>query len=382
MDRHLVSDVPVGLFLSGGIDSSALVALARERGITPRTFVVTFPGLEADEGRFAAAVAHSCGADHHEIPLTEIELLAELPRALASVDHPSGDGINTYVVSQAVRRAGVKVALSGLGGDELFGGYPSFRRLRRLAAVAPVWRRSPAALRGMAARTIRAVGGGSIAADKTAAVLERDGSVPRTFPILRGMFTPEGRRDLLDERVWALRSDADPYETLLHEAAARAPRADTMALTSYAEARTYMHDVLLRDTDQMSMAHGLEVRVPLLDDRLVSYVMGLPEEIKTAGRTAKPLLVESLGAALPETCVTRPKQGFVLPFDRWMRSELRPFCEHHLGRAGLSGRGVVRAPAVDALWRAFLDRHHRTNWARPWTLVALNAWIEQNRLCL
>src|SRR5262249_54781503 len=123
---HLISDVPVGIFLSGGIDSTALVALAREIGATPRTFSVVMPGTSHDEAPYARLVAQRFACEHHEIVLTESELTARVPDALAAVDHPTGDGINTFVVSRAVRAAGIKVALSGLGGDELFGGYPSF----------------------------------------------------------------------------------------------------------------------------------------------------------------------------------------------------------------------------------------------------------------
>jgi len=153
-----------------------------------------------------------------------------------------------------------------------------------------------------------------------------------------------------------------------------------MSLISYAEARTYMHDVLLRDADQMSMAHGLEIRVPLLDHRLIEYLMGLPDAIKLPGAVPKRLLVESLGAALPAECVQRPKQGFVLPFDQWMKGELREFCQHHLGPDGLAGRGLVRAGAMRSLWQAYLAGDRTTTWSRPWALVALNTWIEQNEL--
>jgi len=137
---HLVSDVPIGVFLSGGIDSSAIVSLTAAAGITPRTFTVTLPGSTHDEAPFARAIASRFRADHHDIDIDAATLRRLLPMSLASTDHPSGDGFNTFVVSHAVSKAGFKVALSGLGGDELFGGYPSFRRLQRLRAYAPILR--------------------------------------------------------------------------------------------------------------------------------------------------------------------------------------------------------------------------------------------------
>jgi asparagine synthase (glutamine-hydrolysing) len=376
---HLVSDVPVGVFLSGGIDSSVLVALMHQAGVVPHSFGIAFPGTAYDESHYARVVAKAFGAEHTEIALTEAELCGQLPDAIASVDHPSGDGINTYVVARAVRAAGVKVALSGLGGDEFFGGYPSFRRLGKFAAYARAWRRSPKPMRAAAAAAVRTLGGASVASMKTAALLESDGSLPQTFPVMRQLFSTAERGALLgpdlvaDAARWG-----DPYVTLLERAVERHSDVGLMSLVSYAESRTYMHDVLLRDTDQMSMRHGLEVRVPLLDHRLVEYVMGLPDAVKQAGDVPKRLLVESLGIPLPDECVNRPKRGFVLPFDLWMRGDLRPFCEHHLGPEGLAARVPFRAAAVEQLWRSFLANDGRTSWSRLWTLVALNAWLEQN----
>jgi len=368
---HLIGDVPVGMFLSGGIDSTALVALARETGVTPRTFSVVMPGTTHDESEYSRAVAARFSCNHTEVPLTEAELAAAVPDALTSFDHPTGDGINTYVVSRAVARAGLKVALSGLGGDELFGGYPSFDRLRRLAAYSRVWSHSPAIVRSAAAAAVRTVGRASVSSAKMAAVLESDASLPRAFPILRQVFGPRDRAALVGDAAIPTDAAADRLAAM----AARHPDRDVMTFISYAEASTYMHDVLLRDSDQMSMASGLELRVPLLDHSLVEYVVGLPESRKASRGVPKRLLVESVGPSMPVDVVHRPKKGFVLPFDRWMRGELRALCEHHLGPSGGLRRAGLRDEAVQALWRGFLETD-RTTWSRPWTLVALGAWLE------
>jgi asparagine synthase (glutamine-hydrolysing) len=369
---HLVSDVPVGLFLSGGIDSTALVALASRAGIAPRTFTVTFPGTSFDEGRYARAVAEAFGADHTELPLSDDDLQSQIPTALDAMDHPSGDGVNTHIVSRAVRAAGIKVALSGLGGDEFFGGYPSFQRQQTLSRLAPLYK-APRSVRQLAAVATRAMGQSSVSAVKAAAILESDGTLAETFPVMRQMFSREQRRQLLDT---APSSQPDPYVQLLQDATRRVPEADDMACVSFAEARTYMHDVLLRDTDQMSMRHGLEVRVPLLDHPLVEYVMGLPASIKRGAGGPKSLLVDSLGVPLPDETL-RPKQGFVLPFDIWMRDSLRGMCEHYLGADGLLRLGVFREQEVRSLWRSFLAKDGQVSWSRPWTLVALAAWAER-----
>jgi asparagine synthase (glutamine-hydrolysing) len=154
--------------------------------------------------------------------------------------------------------------------------------------------------------------------------------------------------------------------------------ASLLASVSYAEGRTYMHDVLLRDTDQMSMAHALEVRVPLLDHTLVEYVMALPDEYKLPNGTPKPLLVDSLRGLLPDEIVHRPKQGFSLPFDAWMRNELRGFCEARLAADGLAKRDIFHPKALRELWSAFLSHRPDVPWSRVWVLVVLEDWLEQN----
>jgi asparagine synthase (glutamine-hydrolysing) len=172
----------------------------------------------------------------------------------------------------------------------------------------------------------------------------------------------------------------DPYEGLLTSAYDGAPAAGLFAQISFAEARTYMHDVLLRDTDQMSMAHSLEVRVPLLDHVLVEHVMALPDAIKQPNGVAKRLLVESLDGCLPEAIVTRRKQGFTLPFDPWMRGPLRGLCEERLGDRGLAGRGLLNSSQVRRLWRSFLEGGKDVSWSRLWALVVLDAWLDRNGL--
>lgn len=372
---HLVSDVPVGVFLSSGIDSTAVAALVQRAGVQTQTFCVSFPATSYDEGPRARIIAARLGTDHVDIPLTESECRGQLPQAVAAVDHPSADGINTYVVSRAVRAAGLKVALSGLGGDELFGGYPSFRRLRRIATYARAWRWSPRPMRRMAAATVRTLGATS-STSKAAALLETDGGLPEAYPLLRQLFSSARRVELLGSAiVEAAAREGDSCAALLERAVESYPDMGLMSLVSYAEARTYMHDVLLRDTDQMSMRHGLEVRVPLLDHRLVEYVMGLSDDAKHAPGMPKRLLVDSVGGDVLPAIAGRPKQGFVLPFDGWMRGELRDFCEHHLGPYGLAGRQLLRREAVQSVWRSFLDGRGET-WSRAWALVALNAWLE------
>ncbi len=383
VSAHLVSDVPVGAFLSGGIDSSAVVALMREAGITPRTFSIGFTEQAFDESAHAALVAKTFQTEHTHVPLSGGDLLAQLPAALKAMDQPTGDAVNTYVVSGAVRERGITVALSGLGGDELFGGYPSFSRLARVADLGRIWGWSPDLIRSLAASALKAVGGSSVAVSKTAALVASDGRISSMFPLMRQVLSEAQRSALVADAMLAQVSDRrDPYDRLLADSFARAPGASTFAKISFAEARTYMHDVLLRDTDQMSMAHALEVRVPLLDHLLVDLVTALPDHVKrpNGDGTPKRLLVESLGGLLPDSIVRRPKQGFTLPFEPWMRGPLRAFCEERLGERGLAGRGIMRASEVQRLWQAFITGNSSVSWSRLWTLVTLDAWLDRTGL--
>ena len=378
---HQVSDVPVGAFLSGGIDSSVVVGLMREAGHVPRTFSIGFAEQAFDETQHARTVASHFGTDHTEIRLKQADLIEQLPDALARLDQPTGDGINTYVVSGAVRATGIKVALSGLGGDELFAGYPTFARLQRAAPIFAAWGCAPPPLRRAVAHGVRMAGASSIAATKVAALLASDGHLANLYPTLRQVFTPAQVSGLLSQ-AWLSRLDdaTDPYQPLLRAAFAGAGGQRLISCISYAEARTYMHDVLLHDTDQMSMAHGLEVRVPFLDHVLVEYVLGLADHHKRPNGTPKRLLVESLDGLLPAGIVRRPKQGFALPFAVWMRAELRTYCEQRLAPARLAERGILRPESVQQLWTSFVQGRPGTSWSRLWLLVVLEEWLSRNQV--
>jgi len=374
---HLVSDVPIGVFLSGGIDSSALVSGLDACGVRAQTFSVAFAETAYDESPYSREVAEAFGSEHTELRVSEENLLETLPEFLAAVDHPSGDGANTFVISKLVRERGVKVAWSGLGGDELFCGYPSFARLTRTLPMFRGWTRLPASVRRVATDCVQRGAPSSVLVEKVVEAARGEGTLADLWPVTRQLFGRDDRARLL----------ADPgrgevavsiYATLLREAAERFPGASLGALISYAETRAYMHDVLLRDTDQTSMAHGLEVRVPLLDHRLAEYLVGLPDGVRMGGRTPKALLVESLPAPLPKRAVDRPKRGFTFPFESWMRAGLRSLVEHHLGSRGLEGRQVFRPGAVMRLWQDFLSGRSSVTWSRIWILVALDAWMDRN----
>lgn len=387
MDRQRVADVPLGAFLSGGLDSTAVVALLSEVADGPiSTFTVASEEAGYADRDHARLVAERFGTDHREVELSDRELAARVPDALAAQDHPTVDGVNTYLVAGAAREAGLTVALSGLGGDELFGGYPTFGRLRLLGRVRGLLRATPGPVRGGLAGLVRRLGRG-VASQKVADLLETDGGVARSYPVLRSVFPPSRVEALVGTDGFPGRGEpgadgpaapapAGGWEAKLVRAFAERPGLSTMERAALAESACYMHDVLLRDTDQMSMAHSLEVRVPLLDDAVVEHVRGLPARLRfPRGGASKALLSEALAERIPAEVRERPKRGFALPFDRWMRGPLRGLCEE--GLAAAAAHPALAAGAVEEAWRSWLEGEPGAPWHRPWLLTALGRWMER-----
>jgi asparagine synthase (glutamine-hydrolysing) len=368
---RLVSDVPVGVFLSGGIDSSAIVALAREAtNGAIRTFSMVFPEDEFDEGPFARLMARHAGTNHTEHVITADEVLRELPRVITVMDQPTTDGVNTYFVSKVARQTGTVVALSGIGGDELFAGYPSFHLVPHLYRLACVVDAVPAG-RWMARQALaRLAGTGRLRKLDT---LFREAVAPEiAYLVVRGMFL-DGELDvLLSPEV--LRAGAESFTAARYMmgVATGHPLMAIGNLVSLLELRTYMHNQLLRDTDVMSMAHSVEVRAPFLDHRLVEFVASVPARYKVTSRP-KGFLVKAIGEALPAAIVDRPKGTFTFPFEHWFRGRWKAPLEAMLfdGDAGVFDRR-----ALTAHWQSFLAG--RTHWSRIWALAVAQSWVGTN----
>ena len=337
---QLVSDVPVGVFLSGGIDSSALVSILRRGGVTPSTFSIVFREADFSEAQHSRAVAAKFHTEHHEINVSQEDVLLAIPDAMRAMDLPTMDGVNTFFVSRETRKAGVKVALSGLGGDEVFAGYSTFRSVPRMERFAKKWNQIPGEVRSPLAAAFRAVAPESDQNRKLASLAENNGRVLHPYFLSRMLFAPT-QRDLLLRDVGA--EACESAEAAQREKLRLAMCLDPVNRVSYLESRCYMLNTLLRDSDFMSMSQGLEVRVPLIDHHLAKAVLGLPGKWKLNG-TPKRLLVGALGGSLPDEIVRRPKRGFTLPFEHWMRQELRPEIEPVLN-GETSWRGAARWPA-------------------------------------
>jgi len=371
---QLVSDVPVAVFLSGGIDSSALVSILSCGGVTPSTFSITFPEAQFSEARYSRLIAEKFHTDHHEISASQGDVLAAMADALRAMDSPTMDGVNTYFVSREARRAGVKVALSGLGGDEVFAGYSTFRSVPRMERFAQFWKHVPRGLRSPAASAFTALSPENDQNRKLASLARDNGRVLHPYFLSRMLFTPVQR----DRLFPAGASIAEEASVAQKQSLQRAGALDSVNRVSYLELRCYMLNTLLRDADFMSMSQGLEMRVPLIDHQLAKTVLGFPGGWKV-NRTPKKLLVEALPESLPGEIVHRKKSGFTLPFEHWMRQELRAEIEPVLSATRINDgpfHGLLDAVQAHQVWADFL--RGRCSWSRPWSLYVLQRWGELN----
>lgn len=371
VERRLVADVPFGAFLSGGIDSSAIVGLmSKVSSGKIQTFHVSFDEGEYSEAAYAREIARKFNTEHHEIRLTPGDFLNQLPEALAAMDHPGGDGPNSYIVSKATKEAGITMALSGLGGDELFAGYDIFKRFHELENKS--WLNLiPGFGRSLGGKLL-AARKKSVQGDKTAEILALEQiNGFHAYPVNRKLFNPKDYSALLKQTF----NDNAFIKNIIKKS--ETDKQHKLSRVSLFEIQTYMQNVLLRDADQMSMAVALEVRVPFLDYKLVEFALSIKDEYKYP-HSPKKLLVDALGDLLPDSIVNRPKMGFVLPWKEWLKNELRDFCEENIIQ--FSKRDSVNREAVLVIWNRFLNNDPKITWSRVWHLVVLNNWMNTHQV--
>ena len=376
--QHLVSDVPLGVFLSGGIDSSAVAAFAaRHFPGRLKTFSIGFEDPSFDETSHARGVARALDTDHHEEilgPRVALDLVARLPELL---DEPLGDAslLPTFLLSRFTRRS-VTVALSGDGGDELFAGYPTYQahRLARALELVPHWVRR-GLLRPVVERLPVSLDNLSFDFRLKRFMAGMDfGPVERHAAWL-GSFTPAEQLALFTPDALA-RMEMAPSYAAFHEMLAHAPSASGLERMLYLDLKGYLGEGVLAKVDRASMACSLEVRVPLLDRRVVELAASLPMRLKLRGFTTKYVFKRALSSVLPREVLERRKKGFGVPLARWFRAELAPLLQEACAPDMIRRAGLFRPEAVERLLaeHAAGRRDHRK---KLYTLLAFQLWASR-----
>ncbi|MBU6327782.1 MAG: asparagine synthase (glutamine-hydrolyzing), partial [Verrucomicrobia bacterium] len=369
--RQSLADVPVGVFLSAGIDSATMAALALPQLGAVHTFSVGFQEAFAiDESKLAEETARALGTSHYQTTLDKNWGPSQFVQWLKAADRPSIDGLNTYVITDAVKDRGISVAISGLGADELFGGYSIFRRAARLKQVLGPFRWTPRWLRRQLGHAAL-LKFPSIKRAKAAEMLAR-GESPAALAVY-------SRRMFLDNHLEMLGFNAEKLGLTADYLPADGCEGlqfigDPFKEVSQAELSLYMRNTLLRDSDVYSMAHSLELRVPFLGQKLVDYVCTLPGAVLAPPRTKpKHVLREAIKDLLPPQVFSRPKTGFILPVDSWMNGELMDLCESAID--GLAASPALDGKEVRKLWQQFNDKRFESFYWRRLAMVVLGKYF-------
>ncbi|MZG30285.1 MAG: asparagine synthase (glutamine-hydrolyzing) [Nitrospinae bacterium] len=366
-----VSDVPLGAFLSGGIDSSVVVGTLASLSDDPvSTLTIGFKEKEFDESSFSQEIADRFKTRHQVLWLDEDQLLEALPSSLSAMDQPTIDGVNTFLISRSAHEAGLKVALSGLGGDELFGGYPSFQLVPKLLQRKK-WIKSIPFM-----NSIAGLNRSLFPSDQSTKMehwMKGKLSGAHEYFLIRALFCQDLLTDLFNDQKLAQTEIEKDYQRT-HNQLKQYPADDIFNQVSYLETYHYLQNMLLRDADMMSMAHPLEVRVPFMDHRLVEMIFRLPGNEKDG--TPKRLLVNSMKSLLPENIWSRKKMGFTFPFEIWMRGALRSEIETVLLSPLQQLDDLISQQSVTNIWNEFISG--RISWSRPWSLYVLKSWVDNN----
>lgn len=350
--EHLIADVPIGVFLSGGVDSSALVSLAREKSQDITTLTIIFPNTPYDESKYALQIANKFNTKHINVTIPEKELKEHLVNFLESMDQPTIDGFNTYLISMEARRAGLKTCLSGLGGDELFGGYSSFRRIPCIYKLLKVFRYIP-----LSQFTLNLIDDNKI--NRLGDAL-KNFSYENLYLNYRAIFSNNEISHLLNKDIANL--EFDKY--LLEDVSKINSLKEKVSIL---ELSFYMANQLLRDSDVFGMANSVEIRVPFLDHKLIEVFAKLHPKDKYSLPPTKKILILAVENIPSEICL-RPKMGFILPFDIWLRETF----------SGMVSTGDINSLLNKKIVKDIYKNFHKrkVHWSKIWSLIVLNWWMK------
>ena len=362
VNLRLISDVPLGIFLSGGIDSSALVSLAKEFRSDIDTFSVVYEDDKYSEKKYIDKVVKRFGTRHHEIRLGYKDLLSIFEEYGSSLDIPSVDGLNTFLISHYTKKAGITVALSGLGGDELFAGYPMFTEANRVNSF---YSHTPYFARKQAGKLIsKFAKNGRL--NRMSELLQKTRSYNHYLAMKREIFSDNDINDLLGTEGSSARIPSDFLQDSI----------EPIDQVSAFELSRYMSDTLLRDGDNMSMSAGLEIRFPLIDHKLVEILARTPSEYKIDQNKPKNLLVGALPSPIPDECIYRPKMGFTLPLEKWLRKDE---IVNYMNPIMSGDSNIVNSSVMRNHWKRFLNNESGTSFAKIWSLYSLQCFDQRNK---
>lgn len=361
-------------FLSGGIDSSAIVAVMRR--LYPqeeiRTYCVIHEDPRTDERQWARMVAERNHTRHTEFLLTDDMIRREIAAALDCYDQPSVDGLNNYFASKFVAEAGEKCILSGEGGDEVFAGYGQYEKARQAYRIAAKMRIIPSNLRGFSGRMLTRLA----SAEKWKKLGQLMSADYDPYFVTRRQFDPEWIVHLLNG-AFAQPKLADLFGEIQRHCGTQGIDfgGDIVNRCAWMEQRHNLRSMYWRDGIQTSAPFGLEILAPLMDEELVTLMMTIAGKYKCNASISKPLLVAAAGEGLPMECVKRKKQGFALPFDRYFREGLKEQLEHFVFKGGT---GLFNQPEIERIWKLYLAG--KTSWMRVWQPFVLDWWIRKNKV--
>lgn len=388
MQLHMLSDVSLGIFLSGGVDSSAVAAIAKSQADTQvSTYNLSFDEALYDEATYARQVAQSLGTDHHEIKLTQSDFNQNFTAAFESIDQPTFDGINTFFISKAIKDAGITVALAGTGGDELFGGYSSFKEVPKITRMGNFINSVPAWFANMTASgwsKIMELKYGPVPPQarwgKLADLIRVKGNLIGAYQISYSLFTSEFQEKLSSQKSNGVKFgiDNDLYASLSDDIV----NCSALESISNLELNMYIEQRLMRDTDTASMATSLEVRVPLLDHVFIESVAGLTPDTRYQPLGKKQVLRDLAARYLNPDIFDRPKSGFVLPLDVWCKSSIQEKISELFNDEDLCLSVGINSSSLQQLLSAFNNNQPGIYWTRIWGIYILLAWCKNNQVSL